>query len=86
MLPTMIKTRLLNGGLGGGDPHSRPFQYARPAMPVGSGYQPGIGDGAVVKTSPGFVRWSHVGRPVRQTVLESLEQTALLCVTGAYGA
>jgi hypothetical protein len=40
MLPTMIKTRLLNGGRG--------------APPVGSGYQPGVGDGCVVKDSPGI--------------------------------
>jgi hypothetical protein len=52
-LPTMMNTRFLNGDLGGGDPHSRPFQYARRAVPVGSGYQPGVRDGCEIKDSPG---------------------------------
>ena len=60
-LPTMIKVRLLDRGLGEGCPHSRPFQYACPPAPVGSGYQPGVGDGCVVKTSPGD-RPAVVGR------------------------
>ena len=32
----------------GGSPHPRPFQYARPSEPAGSGYQPGRGDDGVV--------------------------------------
>jgi hypothetical protein len=54
MLPTMMmNTCFLNGDLGGGDPHSRPFQYARRAVPVGSGYQPGVRDGCEFKDAPG---------------------------------
>jgi hypothetical protein len=43
--PAMSKPRL---SLGGGGPQLLPFQYDRPAVPLGSGYQPGGGVGASV--------------------------------------
>jgi hypothetical protein len=59
MLPRMIHVRLSVGGRG---PQSRPFQYARPDVPAGSGYQPGGGSGVVIVTaSP-----STLGTPGRR--------------------
>jgi hypothetical protein len=55
-LPTMIKTRLLDCGFDDGGPHCRPFQYTCPDAPLGSGYQPGLGDGCVVKFHPWLSR------------------------------
>jgi hypothetical protein len=46
-LPPMISPRLLVGGFGGWPPEALPSQYAVPAEPTGSGYQPGSGAGAV---------------------------------------